>query len=51
MCRGVGLVIVEVREEVEVQQKPSKKKNEVGVRDYQKWRCTKKMERINMGGV
>jgi len=32
VCRGAGLVIVEVREEVKMQQKPNKKKTRRGCR-------------------
>ena len=51
VCRGAELVIVEVREEVKMQQKPSKQKNEAGVRDYRKWSCTKKIKKDKHGGV
>jgi len=47
--RGAGLVIVEVREEVKMQQKPGKQ-NKARVRGYHKWRCTKKIKK-ERGGV
>jgi len=43
VCRGAGLVIVEVREEVNNAVKAHQAKNKAGVQDCHKGRCTKKI--------
>ena len=42
MCRGAGLTIVEVREEVNNAAKAQETKNKVGVQGCHKRRCAKK---------